>query len=199
MSRLILASQSPRRREIFDSLRLDYSVEVSDINEDLWEGETPQQYVQRLAMEKARAVANRSGGVVVGADTIVVLDETLEILGKPASRVEAESMLLKLSGRWHTVFTGVAVVANAGTEVDYACTRVRFASFTRAELDWYLDSSEPYDKAGAYAIQGYGSLFVEEIQGNYLTVVGLPVPLLKRLFTRLGLEHMLLAGLKTVS
>lgn len=195
---LILASQSPRRREIFDSLRLNYTIEVSAINEDLLEGEPPEAYVQRLALEKARAVA-KSGDVVVGADTTVVLDETAEILGKPACRAEAQSMLMKLSGRWHTVFTGVAVVTESRYEVDYASTRVRFACFTREELEWYLNSPEPYDKAGAYAIQGYGSLFVEEIAGNYLTVVGLPVPLMKRLFTRLGLEHLLLPGLKTVN
>lgn len=196
---LILASQSPRRKEIFDSLKLDYTIEVSDINEDLCEGEPPEAYVQRLALEKARAVAKTPSDVVVGADTTVVLDETVEILGKPASRAEAESMLLKLSGRWHTVFTGVAVVVGSRAEVDYASTRVRFAHFTQEELEWYLNSPEPYDKAGAYAIQGYGSLFVEEIEGNYLTVVGLPVPLMKRLFSRLGLEHLLLPGLKTIN
>lgn len=186
--RLILASASPRRQEILLSLGLTIEIRPSSIDEAQKELEAPVDYVCRLAQAKAADIASQNTeGVVVGADTIVVAQG--QILGKPGNlavpenRISAQNMLTMLADSWHQVYTGLAVIniANSKQAVDYCCTEVKFRALTSAEIAWYINTQEPADKAGSYAIQGYGSLFIEEIRGNYPNVVGLPVPLLTKL------------------
>lgn len=150
-------------------------------------GEPPRDYVLRLAAEKA-AVRAQPGELILAADTTVVIDG--EILGKPTDREDARRMLRLLSGRVHTVLTGIALEdGSAGRrETDVDRSRVRMIDMSEEEIDWYVDSGEPLDRAGAYAIQGLGSLLVEAVEGNYTNVVGLPIPCTKRLFARLGYE-----------
>lgn len=182
--RLILASLSPRRSEIFSGLGLVFDVEPADIDESALPGEQPEAYVLRVAKEKATARA-RPGALVVAADTIVVIDG--RILTKPRDPEDARRMLAGLAGREHEVLTGVAVADGAEEPLStIERTRVRIASMTPEEIAWYVDTGEPLDKAGSYAIQGLGSLFVEAVDGNYTNVVGLPVPAMYRLFGELG-------------
>ncbi len=186
-TRFILASASPRRVEILRTLGLDFAVRASDIEEKLIQGESPQHYVMRAATAKAEAVARDSqSGIVIAADTEVVIDGLP--LGKPEDGEDAARMLRAISGRWHAVMTGVAVVdvESGRSAVDHEKTLVRFRDLSEAEIDAYVASGEPSDKAGAYAIQGRGMLFVTEIAGNYQNVVGLPVPLLERLVRQIG-------------
>jgi septum formation protein len=173
---LILASRSPQRKAILEQLGIDFRVEAPDV-EELREGE-PRFVVEENALRKARAAA-RPGEPVVGADTVVVLDG--RILGKPVDEGEAESFLRSLSGRTHEVLSGVAVCEDGEERSDVAITKVRFRRLAQPELDWYLATGEWRGRAGAYAIQGKGAALVEEIQGDYWTVVGLPVPALLRL------------------
>ncbi|HET9229561.1 MAG TPA: Maf family protein [Thermoanaerobaculia bacterium] len=177
----MLASGSPRRRELLEGLGLRFRVRPVDLDESPLPGEAPRDYVLRLALEKATARVE-PGELVLAADTTVVVDG--EILGKPQDDEDARRMLRLLSGRDHSVLTGIAL--GDAAEVDE--TRVRFAPLSDAEIDWYVATGEPRDKAGAYAIQGLGSLFVESVEGNYWNVVGLPVPRLYRLFARLGYD-----------
>jgi nucleoside triphosphate pyrophosphatase len=162
-----------------------FTVRPADIDESRRPGEDPLAYVRRLAAEKARAQAN-PGELVLAADTIVVLDG--ELLGKPRDPADAASMLARLSGREHLVSTGVAVltVDEDKSEIDVETTCVRFAPMSAEEIRWYVASGEPMGKAGAYAIQGLASLFVEAIAGNYSNVVGLPVPMVYRLLRAAG-------------
>ena len=186
-TRFILASASPRRVEILRTLGLDFAVRASDIEEKLIQGESPQHYVMRAATAKAEAVARDfQSGIVIAADTEVVIDGLP--LGKPEDGEDAARMLRAISGRWHAVMTGVAVVdvESGRSAVDHEKTLVRFRDLSEAEIDAYVASGEPSDKAGAYAIQGRGMLFVTEIAGNYQNVVGLPVPLLERLVRQIG-------------
>ena len=186
-TKYILASASPRRVEILRTLGLDFETIVPGIAEEQLDGEAPGDFVVRAARAKVDAVASRvDSGLVIGADTVVVIDG--RPLGKPASADDAREMLRMLSGRWHAVMTGVAVrdVESAREVAEHDKTLVRFRELTEAEIDDYVASDEPLDKAGAYAIQGRGMLFVEEIAGNYHNVVGLPAPLLQRLVRRLG-------------
>lgn len=185
--KIILASASPRRSELLTAIGVEFEVAPSQVPEHPIPDEAPPDYITRLARAKVIAVARkREGGLVIGADTIVVLDG--QLLGKPKDEEDAEQMLRKLSGRWHAVMTGVALY-DVGTRrevADYEKTLVRFAQLSEREIGWYVKTGEPMDKAGAYAIQGYGGLFVEEIAGNYSNVVGLPLPLVYRLARRLG-------------
>jgi septum formation protein len=184
---IILASSSPRRREILATVGADFQVVPSQIDEAVLPNELADSYVLRLARDKARDIAQRfSTGFVIGADTVVVLNE--QILGKPADAAEARAMLRQLAGNWHEVFTGLAVIDTATSReaVDICKTHVRFTPMSDEEIEWYVQSGEPFDKAGAYAIQGRGSLFIEEIEGNYLNVVGLPITMLCRLLKSLG-------------
>ncbi len=164
-----------------------FEVRPIDLDESPRPGEVPPAYVERLAREKAQARA-LPGELVLAADTTVVLDE--EILGKPAGPEEAESMLGRLSGKVHTVLTGVALFDPAGNALSSAVetSRVRIAGLSAEEVRWYVATGEPLDKAGSYAIQGLGALFVEAVEGNYTNVVGLPLPLTGRLFRELGHE-----------
>src|ERR1044072_2285248 len=168
--KLILASSSPRRRELLDAVGWPYETIVAGIDESLLPNEAPADYVQRLARSKAEAVAARlQSGLVLGADTTVVVDD--EILGQPVDDDDERRMLNLLKGKWHEVLTGVAVVRVGGeTTVAYETTRVRFAEMSAREIDWYIASGEPFGKAGAYAIQGKASLFIEEIEGDYFNI-----------------------------
>lgn len=184
---LVLASSSPRRAEILRAVGWAFTKSPVEIDESTLAGEQPVAYVERLARTKAGAAAlGASGVVVLGADTTVVVDG--EILAKPLDERDAQRMLRLLSGRWHEVLTGVALV-RAGDEarsiVAHEATRVRFARMTEAEINWYAATGEPMDKAGAYAVQGRASLFIEEIKGDYWNIVGLPVRLVYRLMREL--------------
>lgn len=182
---LILASQSPRRAELLRAAGFAFEVETADVDESLGVGEAPEAYVLRLAEAKAAAVATRHpDAAVVGADTTVVIDE--QILGKPTDRADAVRMLRQLAGRTHEVLTGVAVGRGARWLSRVASTSVTFLPMTDAEIAWYAASGEPDDKAGAYAIQGLASRFVERIDGSYSNVVGLPVALVHRLLKEIG-------------
>lgn len=170
---LHLASSSPRRREILEALGLEFTVASVDVVEALEAGESAEQMVLRLAIAKAAAAEVEATCVVIGSDTAVVLGD--EILGKPTDRDDAIDMLLKLSGRRHCVLTGVAVRGPQGVQTALSSTDVQFREISRDEALAYWQSGEPCDKAGAYAIQGKGGVFVEEIRGSYTGVVGLPV------------------------
>lgn len=179
----VLASSSPRRQELLKLLCSNFEVVPSQIDEAGKPGESPTQMARRLAREKALAVQRmRPNSVIIGADTVVVCGE--HILGKPETAEEARLMLRKLSGRSHEVITGVCVVMGDVEVVDSAHTTVRFSSLTEAEIEDYLLTGEPFDKAGGYASQGQAARFVEGIEGCYFNVVGLPVSLLYRILKR---------------
>ncbi|MDT7604867.1 MAG: nucleoside triphosphate pyrophosphatase [Acidobacteriota bacterium] len=180
--RLVLASASPRRAEILRAVGWEFETAAANIDETARAGEDATRLVERLAREKAEAVARaRLFGLVVGADTVVVVDDS--VLGKPRDDVEARRMLRLLRGGWHEVLTGVALVRaeTQRTLVAHKRTRVRFSEMSDAEIDWYVQTGEPADKAGAYAVQGRAALFIEEIAGDYWNVVGLPVRLVYEL------------------
>jgi septum formation protein len=180
--KLILASASPRRAEILRSVGWPFEALPAHIDESCEEGEKADCYVERIALAKAEAVASRCpGSLVLGADTVVVIDD--QILGKPCDEGDANRMLRVLNGRRHQVLTGVALVndATGQSRVAHEATDVRFAEMSDTEINWYVATGEPMDKAGAYAIQGHGALFIKEIRGDYFNVVGLPVRLLYRL------------------
>ncbi len=183
MEKLLLASSSPRRAEILRAVCWPFHALATHIDETLTPGESAPQAVERLALEKAEAAAKKHPSLLVlGADTMVVVNS--EILGKPADERDAQRMLRLLSGKWHDVLTGVALVraeGDGGRVVAHEKTQVRFAAMSDAEIDWYVKSGEPIDKAGAYAVQGRAALFIEEIRGDYWNIVGLPVRLLYKL------------------
>ena len=185
MEPLVLASSSPRRSEILRAVGWEFETCPADVDETPRAGEAPDEYVQRLAREKAGAVASsRLFGLVLGADTTVVVGG--DILGKPRDEEEAAEMLRRLAGRWHEVLTGVALVrAETGRAVvGLERTRVRFAETTEEEIAWHVRTGQLLDKAGAYAIQGRAALFIEAIEGDYWNVVGLPVRLVYELAKR---------------
>ena len=185
---LILASSSPRRRELLGGLGLRFTVRAVDLDETPLAGEKPEGTVLRLAREKAAAKAH-PGEIVLAADTVVVIDG--ELLGKPRDPEDARRMLARIAGREHTVFTGVAVEEpGRGRVTEIASSRVRMAPLTSEQIEWYVETGEPMDKAGSYAVQGIGALFVEEVFGNYTNVVGLPLPLTWKLFRAVGYELM---------
>jgi septum formation protein len=178
---LILASASPRRRELLAQAALSFTVDAADLNEDRLPDEAAAAYVQRLAIEKAQAIWNRRREedtaddplIVLGADTAVVSEGN--ILGKPAHDADARRMLQLLSGRTHAVLTGLAAVTRRGVVSDVEITQVTFNVLQDAEIDAYVATSEPLDKAGAYAIQGYAARWIPRIEGCYFNVVGLPI------------------------
>jgi septum formation protein len=181
--KLILASKSPRRSELLRAAGWSFEAVPADIDETLRDHETPANYVQRLAIEKAQAVAGRvSTGLILGADTTVVIDD--HVLGQPTDDEDARRMLKLLNGTWHEVLTGVGVVRAGQTGKplsDYERTRVKFSQMSDEEIDWYVSTGEPRGKAGAYGIQGRASIFIEEIQGDYFNIVGLPLRLVYEL------------------
>lgn len=179
--KLILASGSPRRKELLTAAGWSFEAITAGVDESVKPGEDPVTYVQRLALSKAKAVATKlDHGLVLGADTTVVVDN--QILGQPVDDRDAKRMLQLLNKKWHAVLTGVAVVRVGGeSRVDYETTRVRFAEMSDRELDWYISTGEARGKAGAYGIQGAAGLFIEEIQGDYFNIVGLPIRLVYEL------------------
>ncbi|QQS46085.1 MAG: septum formation inhibitor Maf [Acidobacteriota bacterium] len=180
---LILASASPRRAELLTAAGIEFTVRVADVDETLLPGEPAADYVLRLSREKALAVA-RPGEIVLGADTTVVIHH--EIAAKPIDEPDAARMLRALSGQWHEVLTGVTLLRDQIILSEVDLTRVKFTEMSEEEIDWYVKSGEPMDKAGAYAIQGLASRFVEKIEGNYSNVVGLPVELVYRMMKEIG-------------
>jgi len=182
---VVLASQSPRRSEILRQAGIEFTVRIADVDEAVIAGETPEEYVQRLAVDKASAVPASPGEIVLGADTTVVIDG--EILAKPAGEADAVRMLTLLSGRRHDVLTGICLRRGAKIVRDYATTGVVFAPLSEKEIETYVASGEPMDKAGAYAIQGLACKFVERIEGDYFNVMGLPISLVYRHLSRTGL------------
>ena len=184
MTQWILASSSPRRQELMKLLLTDFEVVPSDVDESIHQTERPETMVTRLARQKALAVQEqRPLACIVGADTVVVCEQ--EILGKPDSHEEARNMLQKLSGKTHQVLTGVCLVQRDTLLQECATTAVTFCSLTERKIETYVHSGEPFDKAGAYGIQGLGARFVEKIDGCYFNVVGLPVSRLYQLMKRL--------------
>jgi septum formation protein len=188
MARLILASASPRRKELLTQAGYTFEVRAAQIDEAVRPGEDPIAYVVRLAREKAQAVfqdavnmgqlsvvSEKSGRVVLGADTTVTLDG--HILGKPEDAADAARMLRMLSGRTHRVMTGVAVVTERRVEVAAEVTGVRFLTLSDAEIEAYVATGEPMDKAGAYGIQGMAAKWIPRVEGDYFNVVGLPLAL----------------------
>jgi septum formation protein len=168
--RLILASASPRRAELLRAAGFEFDIVTADVDESVRDGESPRQYVRRLAAEKSAAVP---GTIVLAADTTVVVDD--EILGKPIDDVDAATMLRKLAGRTHEVLTGISLRRGAYEIGRVEATTVTFAPLADADIAWYVASGEGRDKAGAYAIQGLASRFIPRIDGSYSNVVGLPV------------------------
>ena len=180
LPKLLLASSSPRRSEILRLVAWPFEVFAVDVDESLRPNESAEAYVERLALTKARAAAEQhQNQLTLGADTTVVVDE--EILGKPRDRDDAQRMLKSLQGRWHQVLTGVALVSGKTAKVSHEVTDVKFAAMSETEISWYVTTGEPMDKAGAYAIQGQGARFIEEIKGDYFNVMGLPVRLVYEL------------------
>jgi septum formation protein len=182
--KIVLASKSPRRAEILRAVGWEFEAVAANIDETRMESEDAVSYVKRLAQTKAETVAKKisNPGLVLGADTVVVIGG--EILGQPRDDGDARRMLNLLSGKWHEVVTGIALIRAGQTPqvlIDHETTRVRFCEMSADEIDWYVSTGEPRDKAGAYAIQGRGALFIEEIQGDYFNIVGLPVRLLYEL------------------
>lgn len=187
---IILASASPRRAELLRAAGIDFHVRIADVDETLRPGEAPRDYVTRLAREKATAVARAANSAVssdvavLGADTSVIFGA--EILGKPRDPQDAARMLRLLGGAWHEVITGVCFIRGPHVFSNADLTRVKFAPLSEAEIEWYVSTGEPNDKAGGYAIQGYGSRFIERIEGNYANVVGLPVRTVYRMLEKIA-------------
>ncbi|MEW5975044.1 MAG: Maf family protein [Acidobacteriota bacterium] len=182
---LILASASPRRTELLRLLVQDFESQPAEIDESPRPSETAAALVERLALEKAQVASrSRPEALVIGADTVVVLEG--EVLGKPLNGEQAQGMLTRLSGRTHEVLTGVSLAYGGQAEIATAQTQVTFSHLSDREIRDYVATGEPLDKAGAYGIQGYGSRFVEKVDGCYFNVVGLPVSLLYRMLKRTG-------------
>ncbi|MCF2662097.1 Maf family protein [Pseudoflavonifractor phocaeensis] len=194
---IILASQSPRRRELLGQMGIsDFIIRPAQGEEKAAPGLSPAQLVEALSLQKGVEVAASAapGDLVISADTVVAVDG--RVLGKPHSREEAAAMLASLSGRTHTVYTGVTVCRDGDVLTEHEATAVRFRSLTPGEIAAYVATGEPMDKAGAYGIQGYGALLVEGIEGDYCNVVGLPVCRLGRMLARFGVDVLALCAQK---
>jgi len=183
---VVLASASPRRRDLLGLLGLTFEVAPTDVDESWRDGEAPEVHAERLAREKALA-GRREGAVTIGADTIVVLDG--DIFGKPGDRAEAAAMLRRLSGREHVVHTAIAVAYSGRLAVTVVATRVSFRPLAENVIEAYVNTGEPMDKAGAYGIQGFGAVLVERIEGDYFTVMGLGLARLVDLLGEVGLRY----------
>lgn len=171
---MILASSSPRRKELLSQIGVQFTIDVADINETPHENETPVMYVERMALEKARTVAERHpDNVVLGSDTSVIFND--HILGKPLNTAEAMAMLKSLSGQTHYVLSAVALVCGQQERVVSVSTQVKFRVLSDEEITAYVNTGEPADKAGSYGIQGLGAILVAGIEGSYSNVVGLPL------------------------
>jgi len=189
MRRLVLASASPRRRELLAQAGFSFEVNPAHVNEDVRQDEDPLAYVVRLARDKAQAVYQQLDdveAVVLGADTTVTLDG--HILAKPEDEADAARMLRQLSGRTHRVITGVAIATKLGTEVAAEVTGVQFLTLTDEEIAAYIATGEPMDKAGAYGIQGYAAKWIPRVEGCYFNVVGLPLALASTMLVGVGVR-----------
>lgn len=188
-NRFILASSSPRRRELLAMMGLDFDVLPSNVPEVREQDETPEEYVARLSREKARAVAGKHPGRwIIAADTTVALGD--EVLEKPADPPDAARMLALISGQTHVVYTGVTLHRDEPhyAETHVATSEVRILPLTPHDIAWYVQTGEPLDKAGAYAAQGFGGMFIDSIHGSYTNVVGLPLALLFQMLRKAGID-----------
>jgi septum formation protein len=187
--KFILASASPRRRELLASIGFDFDVIPSSVPEVRDAGESPEEYVARLSREKAAAVAAKHGDRwIIAADTTVLLGE--ELLEKPSDPADARRMLATIAGKTHIVYTGVTL-QHAGDgyhDTRVAESEVRMLPLTEREIEWYVATGEPLDKAGAYAVQGIGAMFIDSVHGSYTNVVGLPLALLYQMLKRAGID-----------
>ena len=183
---LILASQSPRRRELLGLTGLDFIIRAADIDETMDETKPPEEEVARVSRLKALAVAREPDDVVIAADTIVVCEG--KVLGKPRDEADAFRMLSLLSGRNHQVMTGMTVLQGDEIVTHTEVTRLRFRTLLPGEIRAYIASGEPMDKAGAYAIQGMAGVFIDRIEGSFSNVIGLPLGLLTQFLTEAGVE-----------
>lgn len=181
--RVILASESPRRRQMLSELGIPFEAHAAQIDETVGQRDDPARLARSLALDKARASVS-PGALVIGMDTLVIAGG--KILGKPADPAEAVRMLRRLSGKTHEVVTGVALLFGKRSVTGSATTRVSFRKLSATEIQWYVRTGEPMDKAGAYGIQGLGRVFITGIEGCYFNVVGFPVDCFQRLLTRLG-------------
>ena len=187
--KLILASSSPRRRELLGTLRLDFDVIASHVPEEHRAGERAEEYVARLSRDKAHAVATQHADRwVIAADTTVLLGD--QLLEKPADRADAIRMVTAISGRTHMVYTAITLENHSSGYVDtrVAETEVRILPLSPADIEWYVNTGEPMDKAGAYGAQGAGGIFIESIRGSHTNVVGLPLALLFQMLVQAGLD-----------
>lgn len=188
MKKLILASSSPRRAFLLNNLSIEFVQKKAEIDESVKKGEKPEDYVLRIAKEKVMKVASETEGVIIGADTIVVLDDT--ILQKPSDRKDAFEMLFRLQGRDHYVYTGIHLLnkSNGKEAYGYTKSRVWFSPLTPDEIWRYIESGEPMDKSGAYGIQAMGAFFIERIEGDFFSVMGLPLNLFWKLSKEIDFE-----------
>jgi septum formation protein len=186
--RVILASQSPRRRELLDLIGIAHDVVPAHIDETPFEGELATVHSERLARGKAEVIAERhAGAFVIGADTVVVVNDT--ILGKPGDDADAREMLRRLSGRTHQVYSAVAIARDGMVDSEVEGVSVTFRDLSAAIIDAYVATGEPFDKAGAYGIQGFGSTLVDRIEGDFFAVMGLPLRRLVALCERAGYRY----------
>jgi len=186
--RVILASQSPRRRELLSLVGIEHEVQPADIDETPWADEAPIPHTERLAKAKAMVIAARApDALVIAADTIVVIDG--DILGKPADIADARAMLRRLSGRTHEVCTAMAVAVGHRVESEVVRVPVRFRELDDETISRYVNTGEPMDKAGAYGIQGYGATIVEHIEGDFFAVMGLSLVTVVQLAERMGVRY----------
>ena len=191
--RIVLASSSPRRRDLLAMIGITHEVIPADIDEAYFPGEEPRAHALRLAQQKAASIAARNPtAIVVGADTIVVVDGA--VLGKPLSAADAGRMLRILSGRTHVVYTAVAVQRAASAASAVEAVTVTFRTLSDAEIGAYIDTGEPMDKAGAYGIQGFGATIVDRIEGDFFAVMGLPLGQMVRLMGKIGARYDFLRG-----
>lgn len=188
--RIVLASKSPQRKKLFEQLGLEFEILVSDIEENLDLNLSPEEVARTLAYQKAKNVADKVGkeALVIGSDTIVVIEN--EILGKPSCEDDIYDMLRKLSGNTHRVITGICAIdtSNDSSIVDNSISYVKMREISDDEIKSYIDSKEPFGKAGSYAVQGLGAIFIEKIEGSYSGIVGLPVFDLDRILKRYGID-----------
>lgn len=191
MKSIILASGSPRRKELLERLNIDFDIIVSDLDEDSIEQSKPDDFVEKLAYEKAKSVSMliNKDSLVIGCDTVVVYNN--EILGKPKNNEQAISFLKKLSGSNHQVYSGIAIIDTKSNNkyLSHEITDVYMKELSNDEIAYYIQTGEPFDKAGAYGIQGIGSLFIEKISGDYYNVMGLPLNKLYKGFNELGVNY----------
>ena len=193
--KIILASQSPRRKELLERMGIqDFETISPNVDESAFHGLPPEELVRRLSAEKAAAVAGKVGedAIVIAADTVVALEGA--ILGKPADELDAFKMLSALSGVRHQVYTGVTVCRGGEKQTAHEVTDVTFRELSEREIEDYISTGEPMDKAGAYGIQGYGALLIQGISGDYYNVMGLPVCRLSGMLARFGVDCLKLAA-----